>query len=150
VVKVLGFLDPRSSAFIRGKFLVLPRFSPCLRASVVGVPPITRDVGDDMRFRDFATHCRYTLSQTPTPHKRFVENKHQSAIRQDSHKTCRTPLFLRFLGSESRFIKTSLSCPVFAEPQWNHHSLQISQFSSAESIGRGLQPQNAKTQPQAG
>jgi len=57
---------------------------------------------------DFATHCRCTLSQDPTPHKPFVENKHQSAIRQDSHKTVEL-LFLRFLGSESRFIKTSLS-----------------------------------------
>jgi hypothetical protein len=49
----------------------------------------------------FAALCRCTLSQTPTPHRRFVENKRQTPIR----KACRKAVdlsFSCFFRSESR------------------------------------------------
>jgi hypothetical protein len=59
---------------------------------------MSRDLGDS---GDLAALCRRTLSQTPTPHRRFIENKSPTPIR----KACRKPVdpsFSRFSDSESR------------------------------------------------
>ena len=53
-----------------------------------------------------AALCRCTLSQTPTPHKRFVENKRQTPIRKACRKAV-DPSFSRFF--EPR-ITLSLPC----------------------------------------
>ena len=45
-----------------------------------------------------------SLSQTPTPHKRFVENKRRSAIRKACQKTVEAP-FSRFSGTQSRIFE---------------------------------------------
>ena len=67
--------------------------------------------------RDSATHCRCTFSQTPTPHRAFVEIKDQSAIRQDSQKAVEV-LFSCFLGAESHlFTVASQDVPVL--PNFN-------------------------------
>jgi hypothetical protein len=98
---------------------------------------------------DFVTHCRCTLSQEPTPHKAFVENKDQSAIQPSGDRAVEVP-FRCFSASESCLFESHHLTPDFTQLQWNQHAFEISQFSSAESIGRGSQPQKCKTQPQAG
>jgi hypothetical protein len=40
-----------------------------------------------------------SLSQTPTPHRTFVENKHQSAIRPSGRPSGRSPFFTFFRAS---------------------------------------------------
>jgi hypothetical protein len=55
-----------------------------------------------------------SFSHRPTPHKRFVENKSQSAIRLDSRLSGRS-LFSRFSGLQSGSISALFSrfcCPV--------------------------------------
>jgi hypothetical protein len=61
-----------------GSFSDYPlRISLCLRASVVGFSfPITRDHGDS------CSPLPVSLSHDPTPHRRFVENKSSTPIRQ--------------------------------------------------------------------
>jgi hypothetical protein len=57
----------------------------------------------------FVALCRCTLSQTPTPHRRFVENKSQTLIR----KACRQAVdlsFSRFFGLESRCLCLVSAC----------------------------------------
>ena len=44
------------------------------------------------------------FSQTPTGHRRFVENKHQTPIRQDSHKTVEA-LFSRVSHAQLRIVQ---------------------------------------------
>jgi hypothetical protein len=68
-------------------------------ASVVGfsfpMSAMSRDFGDRRASRAMAL-CLCTLSQTPTPHRRFVENKSKSAIRPDGHRAVEAT-FLSFL-----------------------------------------------------
>ena len=43
-----------------------------------------------------AAHCRCTLSQTPTPHGRFIENKGLSVIRPSGRPSGRSPFLRNF------------------------------------------------------
>jgi hypothetical protein len=62
--------------------------------------PISRDVGDPVRSRRFCSPLPASLSRRPTPHRRFVENKGQNAIRPSGDRAVET-LFLRFSAIES-------------------------------------------------
>jgi hypothetical protein len=57
------------------------------------ITAMTRDVGDD---GDFCSPLPMYVCQIPTPHRRFVENKRQSAIRPSGHRAVEA-LFLSFL-----------------------------------------------------
>jgi len=56
--------------------------------------------GDYGDVGDFHGPLPASLSQRPTPHSTFVENKSQSAIRLDSHRTVEA-LFLSFSAVKS-------------------------------------------------
>src|SRR5690349_18661291 len=67
--------------------------------------PIPRDVGDvgdhgDRRALRATALCLCPSARDPTPPYRFVENKSQSAIRPNGHRTVEA-LFLSFLPVES-------------------------------------------------
>jgi hypothetical protein len=65
-------------------------------------------------YGDSCSPLPMSLSQDPTPHKRFVENKSRSAIRQASHKTVEAR-FSRFSGLQSGSISAlffRFNCPV--------------------------------------
>jgi len=103
-----------SSVLISGKVLAFrsrryrgPQIGPVLP----GWGGMTRDVGDS---GDSCSPLPMSLSQTPTPHRTFVENKHQSAIRPSGHRAVEA-LFSRFSGLQSRSISAVFprsSCPV--------------------------------------
>jgi len=80
------------------------RASKCHRERAAIAGSRTIQIGE----AHFAALCRCTLSQTPPGGSTFVENKRQTPIRQDSHKTV-DGLFSRFLHAESRYF-----CPVIA------------------------------------
>jgi hypothetical protein len=58
---------------------------------ITAITAITRDSGDS------CGPLPASLSQDPTPHKRFVENKSQTPIRPSGHRTVESP-FSRFSG----------------------------------------------------
>jgi hypothetical protein len=69
---------------------------------------ITRDYGDSCGL------LPVSLSQRPTPHERFIENKSQTAIRPNGDRTVESRFF-RFSGLQSRSISAlffSFNCPV--------------------------------------
>ena len=83
------------------------------------------------------------------PHKTFVENKHQSAIRKACQKAVEVPFFC-FFGPESRIFPVPSHDAPFRPTSMESTCVARSQFSSAERSGRGSQPKNAKTRPKAG
>ena len=73
--------------------------------------PMTRDVGDHPIF---CSPLPASFSQRPTPHRRFVDNKSQSAIRPSGDRAVEV-LFLRFSAFQSGAISAFFSgfnCPV--------------------------------------
>jgi hypothetical protein len=94
-------------------------------------------------FRDFATHCRCTLSQDPTPHKAFVENKHQSAIRPTDDRTVEVP-FRCFSASESCLFESHHLTLGFTQLQWNQHALQYPSSHRLRASAEGHNPKMKK------
>jgi len=87
-------------------FCSIPAFSPCLRG----------------RFFTFGRGSQFLAH--PPRHKQFVANKHQSAIRQDSHKTVDAFFYFCF-EAESRHSIGSPEYLLFAQPSWNQQPLTI-------------------------
>jgi hypothetical protein len=75
------------------------------------ITAITRDDGDS---GDPCGPLPASLSQAPTPHKRFVENKSQTPIRPNCHRAVESPFF-RFSGIQAGSISALFArsyCPV--------------------------------------
>src|SRR5579864_1776697 len=83
-----GWFRSASSVLISGKVLVFP------------ISAISRDLGDSVDSGDSHGPLPVSLSQPPTPHERFVENKGSTSIRLDCRPSGRS-LFLCFSAVKS-------------------------------------------------